>query len=171
MYCFPNLEPVHCSKSGSDCCFLNCVQVSQETGNVVWYFLLFKNFPQLVVIYTVKGRSVLKCKYIFFFNHLTGNPFSGVQQRGFGGRVKIDQGYCGVDKQTLVILEKKLQELHVSKCLRYTQSDDIAKRYVLSMNVYTLRKTQLFSANGIMFPVKFDCFMFFSHLINTGVEN
>ena len=43
--------------SGSNCCFLICIQVSQETGKVVWYSHLFKNFPQFVVIYTVKGVS------------------------------------------------------------------------------------------------------------------
>ena len=26
-------------------CFLTCIQVSQETGKVVWYSYLFKNFP------------------------------------------------------------------------------------------------------------------------------
>ena len=45
--------------SGSNCCFLTCIQVSQEAGNVVWYFHLFKNFPQFVVIHTVKGFSVV----------------------------------------------------------------------------------------------------------------
>ena len=59
MYSFPNLEPVHCSMSGSDCCFLTCIQVFQETGKVVWYSHLFKNFPQAVVIHTVKGFSVV----------------------------------------------------------------------------------------------------------------
>ena len=44
-YFFPNLEPVHCSMSGSNCCFLICRQVSQEAGKVVWYSHLFKNFP------------------------------------------------------------------------------------------------------------------------------
>ena len=43
--------------SGSNCCFLSCTQVSQETGKVVWYCHLFKNFPQFVVIHTVKGFS------------------------------------------------------------------------------------------------------------------
>ena len=43
------------SMSGSNCCFLTCIQVSQEGGKVVWYFHLFNNFPQFVVIYTVKG--------------------------------------------------------------------------------------------------------------------
>ena len=44
----------------SNCCFLTCKQVSQEAGKVVWYFHLFKNFPQFVVIHTVKGFSVVK---------------------------------------------------------------------------------------------------------------
>ena len=45
--------------SSSNCCFLSCIQVSQETGKVVWYFHLFKNFPQFVQIHTVKGFSVV----------------------------------------------------------------------------------------------------------------
>ena len=34
---FPNFEPVHCSMSSSNCCFLTCVQISQEGGKLVWY--------------------------------------------------------------------------------------------------------------------------------------
>ena len=56
---FPNFEPVRCSMSGSNCCFLTCVQVSQETGQVVWHSHLFKKFPQFVVIHTVKGYSIV----------------------------------------------------------------------------------------------------------------
>ena len=56
---FPIIEPVHCSMSGSNCCFLTCIQISQKAGKVVWYSHLFKNFPQLVVIYIVKGFSVV----------------------------------------------------------------------------------------------------------------
>ena len=44
--------------SGSNCCFLSCVQISQEAGKVVWYSHLFQNFPQLVVIHTIKGFSI-----------------------------------------------------------------------------------------------------------------
>ena len=58
MYSFPNIESVHCSTSGSNCCFLTCIQVSQESGKVVWYSHLFKNFPQFVVIHTVKGFRI-----------------------------------------------------------------------------------------------------------------
>ena len=59
MYSFPNLEPVHCSMSSSNCCFLTCIQVSHEAGQVVWYSHLLNNFPQLVVIHTVKGFGIV----------------------------------------------------------------------------------------------------------------
>ena len=59
MHSFLDFEPVCCSMSSSNCCFLTCVQVSQETGKVVWYSYLFKNFPQCVVIHTVKGFHVV----------------------------------------------------------------------------------------------------------------
>ena len=45
--------------SSCKCCFLTCIQVSQESGKVVWYFHLFKNIPQLIVIHTVKGFNVV----------------------------------------------------------------------------------------------------------------
>ena len=51
------MVPICCSMSGSDCCFLTCIQLSQEAGKVVWYYHHFKNFPQFVLIYTVKGFS------------------------------------------------------------------------------------------------------------------
>ena len=59
MYSFLNLEPVCCSMSSFNCCFLTCIQISQEAGKVVWYSYLFKNFPQFVVIHTVKGFGVV----------------------------------------------------------------------------------------------------------------
>ena len=45
--------------SVSNCCFLTSLQVSQEASKVVWYSLLLKNFPQFVVIHTVKGFGVV----------------------------------------------------------------------------------------------------------------
>ena len=35
------------------------MQVSQEAGQVVWYSHLLKNFPQFIVIHTVKGFGVV----------------------------------------------------------------------------------------------------------------
>src|SRR5574337_1959334 len=45
--------------SSSNCCFLTCIQVSQEAGQVVWYSHLFQNFPQFIVIHTVKGVCIV----------------------------------------------------------------------------------------------------------------
>ena len=45
--------------STSNCCFLTCIQVSQEAGQVVWYSHLFQNFPQFLVIQTVNGYGIV----------------------------------------------------------------------------------------------------------------
>ena len=34
-------------------------QTGKTTGKEIWYSLLFKNFPQFVVIYTVKGFTIV----------------------------------------------------------------------------------------------------------------
>ena len=52
------------------CCFLTCIQISQEAGKVVWYSHLLKHFSQFVVIYTVKGFGVI--------NKAKVNVFSGI---------------------------------------------------------------------------------------------
>ena len=93
MYSSPNLEPVRCSMSGSNYCFLTCIQISQEAGKVVLsnagkvrYSHLLKNFPQFVVIHTVKGFGVVNkaevdvfLEFSCFFDDLTdvGNLISG----------------------------------------------------------------------------------------------
>ena len=57
MYSFPilNQSIVLCP----NCCFLTYIQVLHEAGKVVWYSCLFQNFPQFVVIHTVKVFNVL----------------------------------------------------------------------------------------------------------------
>ena len=59
MSSFPDLEPVCCYMSSFNCYFLTCLQISQEVGKVVWYSHLFQNFPQFVVIHTVKGFVIV----------------------------------------------------------------------------------------------------------------
>ena len=59
MFSFPDLEPVCCSMSSSNCWFLTYIQISEEAGQVVWYSHLLKNFPQFVVIHTVKGFGIV----------------------------------------------------------------------------------------------------------------
>src|SRR5574337_1128127 len=72
--------------SNSNCCFLTCIQVSQEAGQVVWCFHLFQNFPQLIVIHTVKGFGIVnKAEIDVFLEHFcffddtadVGNLISG----------------------------------------------------------------------------------------------
>src|SRR5574340_1034247 len=57
--------------SGSNCCFLTFLQVSQEAGKVVWYSQLLKNFSQFVVIYTVKGFGIVNKAEIDVFLELS----------------------------------------------------------------------------------------------------
>ena len=45
--------------SSSNCCFLTCIQVSQEADQVIWDSHLFQNFPQFTVIHTVKGFGIV----------------------------------------------------------------------------------------------------------------
>ena len=52
-------QSVCCSMSSSNCCFLYCIQISQGAGQVVWHSHLFQNFPQFVVIHTVKGFGIV----------------------------------------------------------------------------------------------------------------
>ena len=61
MYSFPDLEPACCSMSSSNWCFLR----NQEADQVVWYSHLLKNFPQFVVIHTVKGFGVVNKTDVF----------------------------------------------------------------------------------------------------------
>ena len=79
MYSFSYLEPVCCSMCSSNCCFLTCIQVSQEAGQVVWYYHLFQNFPQFVEL-VVAGKLeglILKLKLQYFWPHDTNSQLIG----------------------------------------------------------------------------------------------
>ena len=53
---FPSIKgPQH----GSNCCFLICIHISQEAGKMVWYSHLLKNFPQFLMIHSVKGFGIV----------------------------------------------------------------------------------------------------------------
>ena len=57
--------------SSSNCCFLTCIQISQEAGQVVWSSHLFQNFPQFVVIHIVKGIDIVNKAEIDVFMELS----------------------------------------------------------------------------------------------------
>ena len=68
---FPYLEPVCCSMSSSNYCFLTCIQTSQGAGQAVWYSHLLKNCPQFVVIHTVKWFGIVNKADIYVFLELS----------------------------------------------------------------------------------------------------
>ena len=57
--------------SGSNCCFLTSIQLSQEAGQVVWYSHLLKNFLQFVVIHIVKDFGIVNKAEIDVFLELS----------------------------------------------------------------------------------------------------
>ena len=71
MYSFSYLEPVCCSMSSPNCCFLTCIQVSEEAVQLVWYSHLSQNFPQFIVIHTVKGFGLVNKAKIDVFLELS----------------------------------------------------------------------------------------------------
>ena len=71
MYSFSYLEPVCCSMSSSNCCFLTCIQISQEADQVFWYSHLFQNCPQFIVMHTVKGFGIVNKAEIDVFLELS----------------------------------------------------------------------------------------------------
>ena len=75
---FSYLEPVCSFVSSSNCCFLTCIQVSQEAGQVVWYSHLFQNFPQFIahvdrLEFPRETGLILRCA------GKAGNPFQTTQ--------------------------------------------------------------------------------------------
>ena len=63
------LEPI-CSVSSSNCFLLTRIQISQEAGQVVWYFHLFENLPHFVVIHTVKVFGLINKSEVDVFLEL-----------------------------------------------------------------------------------------------------
>ena len=72
--------------SRSNWFFLTCIQVFQEAGQVVWYSHLFQNFPEFIVIHTVKGFGIvnkaetdvfLELSCFFYYSADVGNLISG----------------------------------------------------------------------------------------------
>ena len=59
MYSFSYLEPVYCSMSSYNCCFLICLHISQEAVQMVCYSHLLQNFPQFLVIHTIKDFGIV----------------------------------------------------------------------------------------------------------------
>ena len=70
MYPYSDLEPICSSMSSSNCCFLTCIQISKEAGQVIWYSHVLKNFSEIVVTHTVKGSGIVNKAEIDVFLEL-----------------------------------------------------------------------------------------------------
>src|SRR5574337_890556 len=57
--------------SRSNCCYLTCIQISQEADQVVWFCHLLKNFPLFIVIHTVKAFGIVNKAEIDVFLELS----------------------------------------------------------------------------------------------------
>ena len=57
--------------SSSNCCLLTCIQISQEADQAVLYSHLLKNFPQFIVIHTVKCFGIVNKAEIDAFLELS----------------------------------------------------------------------------------------------------
>ena len=67
-----NFDPVHCSMFGSNCCFLTYIQVSQETGKVVWYsHLSLRIFHSLLWSTQLKAFGVINKAEVDVFLELS----------------------------------------------------------------------------------------------------
>jgi len=56
--------------SRSNCCFLACIEASQEAGQLLWYSHLFQNFPTFIVIHTVKVFGIVNKAKVDLFLEL-----------------------------------------------------------------------------------------------------
>ena len=56
---------------------MTCIQISQEAGQVIWYSHLFQNFPQFIVIHTVKGFGLVSKAEIDVFLELSTGEGNG----------------------------------------------------------------------------------------------
>ena len=117
MYSFSYLEPVCCSMSSFNCCFLTCIQVSQEAGQVVWYSPVFQNFPVFIVIHTVKGFGIVNKAEIDVFLELCcffSDP-ADVGNLVLSGSLAFSKTSLNIWKFTVhVLLKSGLENLNIT---------------------------------------------------------
>jgi len=69
-FSFPNFKSFSCSMSDFNCRFLTYIQTCLEKGKVIWYSHFLKNFPEFVMVHTLKGFSII--------SRADGNVFLGI---------------------------------------------------------------------------------------------
>ena len=71
MYSFSYLDQSVVPWPVFNCCYLTCMQISQGASQVVWYSHLLKNFPQFILIHTVKDFGIVNKAEIDVFLELS----------------------------------------------------------------------------------------------------
>ena len=67
--------------SSFNCQLLTCIQISQEVDQVVWYSHLFKGFPEIVVVHTVKRFGIVNKVEVDAFLELSYRTLTGSSDR------------------------------------------------------------------------------------------
>src|SRR5574340_1124184 len=100
--------------SSSNYCFLTCIQISQEAGQVVWYSHLFQHFPQFIVIHTVKGFGIVNQVKINIFLELS-SFFHDPADVGnlISGSSAFSKTSLNIRKLTVHVLLKRSEERRV----------------------------------------------------------
>ena len=91
--------------SSANCCYLTCIQISQEAGQVVWYSHLFKNFPLFVVIHKVKGFGIVNKAEIDVFLELS---FFFDDPKDVGNLISGSSAFCKTSLNIWNFREKKI---------------------------------------------------------------
>ena len=93
--------------SGSNCCFLICIQISQEAGKVVLYSHLLKNFPPYVVIHTIKGFGKINKAEVNVFLDLFWFSCDPMENFDFQFHWRV-KGFIDIQKITTIQLYQEL---------------------------------------------------------------
>ena len=121
----------------SNCCFLTWIQISQEADQVVWYSHLFQNFPQFIVIHTVKGfdgnRDATEASSKWREWDLDSRFWPMNFKTIFGRRTELSVIYPGIIKLSWIVWRAVLiskQKVTLDVSLSYLLRSPVSMRYV-----------------------------------------
>ena len=101
-------EPVCCSISSSNCCFLTCIQVSQQAGQVVWYLMKVKeeseNMGLKFNIQKTKSWHLVPS----FHQKYMGKQWKQCQTLFWGGSKMTANGECSHEIKRRLLFRRKV---------------------------------------------------------------
>ena len=132
--------------SGSKCCFLTHIQVSQETGKVIWVSHLFKNFFLKIMDEQKRLRDIST-------GNLAGTETQSVQQLVIQGESILETIMKQLEQLPFYII----CNLQLSTCrqslIRYKEGNGLAKELDMTQRLNNNKegKTQS-SCDGVFSP-------------------